>query len=99
MRYIDTVDLIRPQQVDPSPFWSILHVCLRFNNLIAAISKQPKLEREVSEISYDISERTYDKSVNWSETLAKRPKTVANCVVNETIPRRDDLSIFKYLPP
>lgn len=45
---------------------------LRYNISIVAISKKTKPERN-REITYDVSEITYDTSANWPETIARPP--------------------------
>lgn len=74
-RYIDKVDVTQLQQVNHSPFLADL---TRYNISTVAISKKTKLERDVSEIAYDVTEMIFDKSAKWPETLAEPPKPLAN---------------------
>ena len=41
-------------------FWPILHIWLRYYITIVAVSKKKKLERDLSEIAYDVSEMSHD---------------------------------------
>ena len=76
-RYVDKLpsihtwdDLSRSSTVH---FWPILHTCLRNKISIVAVSKT-----KTDKIAHDLREISYDTSANWTETLAKLPKPLAN---------------------
>lgn len=69
---------------------------LRYNTSIVAISKKTKPERNVCEITCDVSEITYDTSANRPETLAKPPKPLANWSFAKRL-LNDSVSQSKYM--
>ena len=71
LRYID---LRRPQQVEHSTFLADLTHMFAEQDFNCRCFE----ENKTGKIAHDLSEISYDKSANWTETLAKPPKPLAN---------------------